>query len=181
MLLDTLYPRTYLRQVVHYDTPLPQQLLAHVQQAGFEEAFVQLTDGSAPLENGDYAQYAVLVTLTDLPALVADLETSGHEWLATVQSRADAEQAASVRAERNRRLQASDTYMLPDRQGLQAPEGGKTFAAWLTFLQGLAQMLSGAWAAYRQALRDLPRQEGFPWQVTWPKEPGEQEGDKANE
>lgn len=181
MLLDTLYPRTYMRQLVHYDTPLPHQLLAHVQQAGYQEAFVQLTDGSAPLENGDYAQYAVLVTLNDLPALVTDLEANGPAWLEAVKSRADAEQAVSVRAERDRRLQASDTYMLLDRQGIQAPESGKTFAAWLAFLQGLAQMLSGAWAAYRQALRDLPRQPGFPWQVEWPVAPRTQEGDEANE
>jgi len=27
------------------------------------------------------------------------------------------------------------------------------------------------WAAYRQALRDVPTQSGFPWAVTWPNEP----------
>jgi hypothetical protein len=28
-----------------------------------------------------------------------------------------------------------------------------------------------AWAAYRQALRDLPQQEGFPMSVVWPEKP----------
>lgn len=28
-----------------------------------------------------------------------------------------------------------------------------------------------AWAAYRQALRDIPSQAGFPNEVTWPVEP----------
>lgn len=28
-----------------------------------------------------------------------------------------------------------------------------------------------AWAVYRQALRDVPDQSGFPWTVTWPEEP----------
>lgn len=28
-----------------------------------------------------------------------------------------------------------------------------------------------AWATYRQTLRDLPSQEGFPNEVTWPTEP----------
>jgi hypothetical protein len=28
-----------------------------------------------------------------------------------------------------------------------------------------------AWAAYRQELRDLTTQEGFPWNVTWPTKP----------
>ena len=28
-----------------------------------------------------------------------------------------------------------------------------------------------AWAVYRQALRDIPQQEGFPDDVTWPVQP----------
>jgi hypothetical protein len=28
-----------------------------------------------------------------------------------------------------------------------------------------------AWATYRQALRDIPQQEGFPENVTWPESP----------
>lgn len=28
-----------------------------------------------------------------------------------------------------------------------------------------------AWVAYRQELRDLTTQEGFPWNVTWPTKP----------
>jgi len=28
-----------------------------------------------------------------------------------------------------------------------------------------------AWATYRQALRDIPSQEGFPFNVTWPTKP----------
>jgi hypothetical protein len=27
------------------------------------------------------------------------------------------------------------------------------------------------WANYRQALRDLPTQAGFPWEVSWPTKP----------
>jgi hypothetical protein len=28
-----------------------------------------------------------------------------------------------------------------------------------------------AWATYRQSLRDVPLQEGFPWTITWPTQP----------
>ena len=28
-----------------------------------------------------------------------------------------------------------------------------------------------AWATYRQALRDLPKEAGFPWDMTWPTDP----------
>lgn len=27
------------------------------------------------------------------------------------------------------------------------------------------------WATYRQALRDMPDQEGFPWDIAWPSQP----------
>ena len=28
-----------------------------------------------------------------------------------------------------------------------------------------------AWASYRQALRDITKQNGFPWNITWPNKP----------
>jgi len=31
--------------------------------------------------------------------------------------------------------------------------------------------MSDAWSAYRQALRDIPQQAGFPTDVTWPTKP----------
>lgn len=56
--------------------------------------------------------------------------------------------AASVRAERNRKLADSDWTQLAD-----------------------APIDQTAWATYRQALRDVPTQAGFPHEVTWPTEP----------
>lgn len=34
-----------------------------------------------------------------------------------------------------------------------------------------AQVDRNAWANYRQALRDLPEQQGFPFNITWPQPP----------
>ena len=59
--------------------------------------------------------------------------------------------AASVRAERDRILAASDWRVI------RAVETGTT--------------LDPGWAAYRQALRDITAQAGFPEDVTWPTEP----------
>lgn len=56
--------------------------------------------------------------------------------------------SANIRAERNRRLADCDWTQLPD-----------------------APVDAGAWATYRQALRDISSQTGFPWNVTWPTEP----------
>ena len=57
-------------------------------------------------------------------------------------------QAAAVRADRNARLAATDWTQIADSTADKP-----------------------AWAAYRQALRDVPAQVGFPQSVTWPQEP----------
>lgn len=62
---------------------------------------------------------------------------------------ADAQQAKSVREDRNRRLSDTDWT-----QGKDIPDN-----------------VSGVWVAYRQTLRDVPTQSGFPWEVTWPAKP----------
>lgn len=55
--------------------------------------------------------------------------------------------AAAVRARRDALLAASDWT-----QGKDIPDS-----------------ISNAWAGYRQALRDIPQQEGFPASVSWPE------------
>lgn len=84
----------------------------------------------------------------------------------------DAETAASIaRTIRNRLLRESDAQVALDRLGL-APPAGSTFTAWLGFLRSLGDAVKGGWAAYRQELRDVPQQEGFPLAVHWPETPG---------
>lgn len=61
----------------------------------------------------------------------------------------DTDQAKVVRDDRNNRLASCDWTQLPD-----------------------AQVDAVTWAAYRQQLRDITAQVGFPWSVTWPVKPG---------
>lgn len=63
----------------------------------------------------------------------------------------DAE-ASRVRADRNRRLADCDWT-----QGKDIPDATST-----------------PWAGYRQELRDVPDQPGFPWEVIWPVQPGQE-------
>lgn len=60
----------------------------------------------------------------------------------------DEQIAFEVRAERDRLLAASDWTQVAD-----------------------APVDQVAWAAYRQALRDIPQQDGFPRDVAWPEKP----------
>lgn len=57
--------------------------------------------------------------------------------------------AAIVRTNRDRRLTASDWTQLPD----------------------VPEEIRDAWAGYRQRLRDVTEQPGFPAEVTWPAPP----------
>ena len=61
--------------------------------------------------------------------------------------RSVAEQGVTVRAERNSLLADTDWMALSDNT------------------------MSPEWAAYRQALRDVPAQAGFPTDVVWPIKP----------
>ena len=61
---------------------------------------------------------------------------------------ADTRKAAEVRADRNARIAATDWTQIADSTADKP-----------------------AWATYRQALRDVPSQVGFPQSVTWPQEP----------
>jgi len=70
---------------------------------------------------------------------VADLDADGI-------AAKDAEQAKAVRTDRDQRLKDSDWT-----QGKDIPDA-----------------ISQPWAIYRQALRDVPSQTGFPWDVQWP-------------
>lgn len=94
------------------------------------------------------------------------------EWLALAQSDSFAQAAAEVRALRNQMLADSDSLMALDRLGLTVPSG-TTFTAWLTFFKKLGEVLLGGIATYRQALRDVTQQEGFPYNVVWPEKPEE--------
>jgi hypothetical protein len=63
----------------------------------------------------------------------------------------DEEIAEQVRLERNRRIAATDYLAMPDYP--------------------LSEEEKAAVMVYRQALRDVPTQEGFPREVVWPEVP----------
>ena len=60
----------------------------------------------------------------------------------------DAEQAASMRQERSNKLANCDWTQVAD-----------------------SPVDKAVWATYRQALRDITAQAGFPWTITWPDAP----------
>ena len=92
------------------------------------------------------------------------------EALKECQDEGDEKTAAQiVRKRRNELLEKTDARMSLDRLGLTAPS--YTLTGLIEFIRTMVNALSGDWARYRQSLRDIPEQPGFPFSVVWPEEP----------
>jgi hypothetical protein len=75
-------------------------------------------------------------------------ETTAIEQESAYKAQKDSEQAKLIRQQRNDKLKESDWTQVED-----------------------APINKTLWATYRQSLRDITSQEGFPWNITWPIEP----------
>jgi hypothetical protein len=127
-------------RAMHPNTSMPQQLTeATINELGGDVVFegpqaqptryqVAFSDGVEQISGKWYTKYSV--SDMDAKAIAAK----------------DAEQAKSVRAQRDTKLAALDWTQ------------GKDIAA----------EVSVPAATLRQALRDVPSQAGFPWEITWP-------------
>ena len=78
--------------------------------------------------------------------------------------------AMFARAIRNKLLAESDAELTIDRLNLPTPSGS-TVTAFLSLLKGIVSALTGEWAVYRKALRALPEQPGFPFDIDFPEKP----------
>lgn len=124
------------------------------------------TSFPAEMSNEELSQWGVLpVAAQDAPEYDRITETLSESdpvfdngqwlqnWIVTeasleeITERLDRE-SSLVRKERNKRLAECDWTQLSD-----------------------APVNSATWAAYRQALRDVPSQPDFPWSVVWPEQP----------
>ena len=76
------------------------------------------------------------------------MTTTAAEQEAAYKAIKDAEQASAVRQSRSDRLADCDWTQVAD-----------------------SPVDKAVWATYRQALRDITTQDGFPWSVTWPDAP----------
>lgn len=137
------------------DDTYKQQPPAAVVLDGYRRNFADLTreqwDGlgyneAVPVKRDPYTTYNTQWVKGD------DLIYREDVVAATVDEDARTEdQATAARIERDRLLRATDWTQLTD-----------------SVLDAEAMVL---WQSYRQALRDVPQQAGFPAIITWPEEP----------
>jgi len=105
------------------------------------------------ITDGKVTNTIVVDSLDVFPNLIdADIGgTIGDLWDGTSFSKPPKDipaEAAKIRALRNNLLKDSDWTQLADSSADKV-----------------------AWATYRQALRDVPDQAGFPWTITYPAKP----------
>jgi hypothetical protein len=105
-------------------------------------------DGVEQLDGKWYTKYILGPVFTDRAAEGDQPAQTAAEQEATYKAMKDAEQAASVRRQRTEKLNDCDWTQIADSTA------DKT-----------------AWATYRQQLRDITGQTGFPWTITWPDAP----------
>jgi hypothetical protein len=87
----------------------------------------------------------------DTPILINEVWT--QNWVVTTltsdqQATLTTNESVKIRQQRNAKLTACDWTQIAD-----------------------APVDKTAWSTYRQSLRDLPKESGFPWTITWPTQP----------
>jgi len=107
-----------------------------------------MRSGVTEIEGKWYTNYILGPVFTDRAAEGDQPAQTAAEQETAYKAMKDAEQAASVRASRTQMLKDCDWTQIADSTA------DKT-----------------AWATYRQALRDITAQSGFPWTITWPDAP----------
>jgi hypothetical protein len=107
-----------------------------------------MRQGVEQIQGKWYTKYVLGPVFTDLPATDTEPAKTAAEQEAEYKGMKDAEQAKNVRRQRNDRLKDCDWTQLADSTADKQ-----------------------AWGTYRQALRDVPTQAGFPWTVDWPVAP----------
>jgi hypothetical protein len=103
-------------------------------------------DGVQQIDGKWYTKYVLGPVFAD--TTVDGVTTTAAEHEAAYKAIKDAEQASTVRQSRSDRLADCDWTQVAD-----------------------SPVDKAVWATYRQALRDITTQSGFPWNVTWPDSP----------
>ena len=133
-----------MRQKTNY-SELPNRVV--VERIG-ASAVIYLTENIEEIKVEDSTSYLAdtyAISTANTPDLETRIEQNFAVWLAKAKQEEYDKLAGTIRAERNRRLAETDYLFLTD------------------------QVQSDEIKAYRQALRDITKQDGFPYDVVWPK------------
>lgn len=123
------------------------------------------------IQNNDTLRISRLETICE--GIIGQMNDVIKEAYEKAVENKDEELAASLaRKLRDNLLKESDSRVAFDRFDIKVPSGS-SFSSWLSFLKSLGKILTSDWSKYRQELRDLPQQPGFPFDIKFPAIPTE--------
>lgn len=103
--------------------------------------------------------------------LQIDIEKNYQKWIEMARNQEYEHLAKEVREKRNKLLEETDKEMCIDRLNFKFPENltmTNIISSLKDFFDGFANISKSSIAKYRQELRDITKQEGFPYKVVWP-------------
>lgn len=106
--------------------------------------------------------------------LQTDIDTNYQIWLEMAKKQEFDKLAQEIRAKRDELLIETDKEMVLDRLQLNMPEDitmTNIVSGIKEFFTSLKEIFTSDMAKYRQSLRDIPQQPGFPYDVVWPEKP----------
>lgn len=137
--------------------------------------FANITEHERQKENEqiekifNYDMYKLQISYRE--NLQADIEDNYSTWLEFAKQKEYDQKAIEIREKRNKLLEETDKEMCLDRLNISIPNE-LTATTLLTgvkeFFEGIASIFNGKIAKYRQELRDITKQKGFPYNVVWP-------------
>lgn len=113
--------------------------------------------------------------------LKEDIETNYQLWLDFAKQFEYDEKAKEIREKRDKLLEETDKEMVLDRLKLNMPEDismTNLIPGIKEFFTSFKDIFNSKMAKYRQSLRDVPQQEGFPYNVSWPEKPTNDESEE---
>jgi len=109
-----------------------------------DDVFIETNEFCAP--DTHYYQDGSIIQIPKRPSTTSFWNSSTFTWVENTQLKED-----EVKGSRNIFLASSDWTQIPNGP--------------------LTEQQQQAWATYRQALRDITTQEGYPFNVIWPTKP----------
>lgn len=134
----------------------------------------RVQDNENAVEIFTYRKYKITTIYRE--NLEEEIQNNLNNWLEDLKTREYDSLASSIRDKRNKLLEESDKHMVLDRIEFEIPEEltpTNLLAAVSSFFTTLGNLKNNDWSKYRQELRDLTKQEGFPYDVKFPTPPEE--------
>lgn len=123
-----------------------------------------------------YLYYEYTINIVNRDDIESYINDNYETWLQMAKDNFIASKSAEIRAIRDKLLADSDKHVLIDRLGIEIPEtinAATMLSVIKDLFSSLGNILNGDWSKYRQELRDITKQPNFPYDVEFPKLPGE--------